>query len=308
MKPIVTIIMATYNRAHFIKETLISIQNQTFENWECIIIDDGGTDNTQDVIKSILENDRRFQFVKRNENYQKGLPGCRNFGLDLAKGDYIVFFDDDDIIHPDNLKIGVETLNDSGFSFCHYQKLSFEVDQPSFEKIEIVNTKTITSNDLEKVITQEIGLASCTVLWNNDCFKTHRFNEKLMYAEEWECYNRILSEGFCGVEIDAVLYFNRKHPNSNTAEFYNNNPIRKESKNEAILLVIKNLHEKGLLTDSLLRYFIQMALDFKAYNLFESILIATRLPFAVQIKWKIFYSLLPLRLALFKLKKQLVKK
>lgn len=308
MKPIVTIIMATYNRAHFIKETLISIQNQTFENWECIIIDDGGTDNTQDVIKSILQNDTRFQFVKRNENYQKGLPGCRNFGLDLAKGNYIIFFDDDDIIHPDNLKIGVETLKNSDFSFCHYQKLSFEVDQPSFEKTETVNKKTIKSNDLEKVITQEIGLASCTVLWNNVCFKTHRFNEKLMYAEEWECYTKILSEGYIGVIIDVVLYFNRKHPNSNTAEFYSNNPIRKESKKEAILLVIKNLHEKKLLTDSLLRYFIQMALDFKAYKLFESILTSTKLSFAAQIKWKIFYSLLPLRLALFKLKKQLVKK
>jgi glycosyltransferase involved in cell wall biosynthesis len=300
--------MATYNRAHFIKETLISIQNQTFENWECIIIDDGGTDNTKDIIKSILQNDTRFQFVKRSESYQKGLPGCRNFGLDLAKGNFIIFFDDDDIIHPDNLKIGVETLKDSDFSFCHYQKLSFEVDQPSFVKIETVNKKTIKSNDLEKVITQKIGLASCTVLWNNDCFKTLRFNEKLMYAEEWECYTRIISEGYTGVIIDAVLYFNRKHPNSNTAEFYNNNPIRKESKNEAILLVIKNLHEKELLTDSLLRYFIQMALDFKAYKLFESILTTIKLSFAAQIKWKIFYSLLPLRLKLFKFKKRLVKK
>lgn len=308
MKPLVTIIMATYNRAHFIKETLISIQNQTFENWECIIIDDGGTDNTQDVINSILENDTRFQFVKRTENYQKGLPGCRNFGLYLAKGDYIVFFDDDDIIHPDNLKIGVETLKDSDFSFCHYQKLSFEEDKPSFDKIESVHKKTIKKDDLEKVITQEIGLASCTVLWNKDCFKTHRFNEKLMYAEEWECYARIISEGFIGVIIDAVLYFNRKHPNSNTGEFYNNNPIRKESKKEAILLVSSNLQDKGLLTNSLLRYFIQMALNFKEYNLFESILITAKLSFAKQIKWKIFYSLLPIRLAIFKLKKQLVKK
>ena len=83
MKPIVTIIMATYNRAHFIVETLQSIQNQTFENWECIIIDDGGTDNTNEVIAPILEKDTRFQFVKRTDSYQKGLPGCRNYGLDL---------------------------------------------------------------------------------------------------------------------------------------------------------------------------------------------------------------------------------
>ena len=92
--------MATYNRAHFIVETLQSIQNQTFQDWECIIIDDGGTDNTTEVIQPIVANDKRFQFVKRESNYQKGLPGCRNYGIDLARGDYIIFFDDDDIVHP----------------------------------------------------------------------------------------------------------------------------------------------------------------------------------------------------------------
>lgn len=306
MKPTITIIMATYNRAHFILETLHSIQNQTYENWECIIIDDGGTDNTKDVIAPIIEKDTRFQFVKRSESYQKGLPGCRNFGLDLAKGNFIIFFDDDDIIHPDNLKIGVETLKDSDFSFCHYQKLSFEVDQPSFVKIETVNKKTIKSNDLEKVITLEIGLASCTVLWNNGCFKTHRFNEKLMYAEEWECYTRIISEGYTGVIIDAVLYFNRKHLNSNTAEFYNNNPIRKASNKEAVLLVVQNLKEKGFLTNSLLHYFIQISLEYKEFDLFESILNTAKLSFVNRIKWKLFYAFLPLRLYLYRIKKKLV--
>ena len=54
--PTITIIMATYNRAHFIVETLDSIRNQTFQDWECIIIDDGGTDNTKEVIRTYLEN------------------------------------------------------------------------------------------------------------------------------------------------------------------------------------------------------------------------------------------------------------
>jgi glycosyltransferase involved in cell wall biosynthesis len=95
--PKVSIIMATYNRAHFIVETLVSIQNQTFLDWECIIVDDGGTDNTKEVIKPIIEEDKRFLYVQRDDIYQKGLPGCRNNGLDIAKGDYIIFFDDDDI-------------------------------------------------------------------------------------------------------------------------------------------------------------------------------------------------------------------
>ena len=98
MNPKVTIIMATYNRAHFIVETLLSIQNQIFQDWECLIIDDGGTDNTAEVIKPILDQDTRFSYRKRPEQYQKGLPGCRNYGIDLAQGQYIIFFDDDVLI------------------------------------------------------------------------------------------------------------------------------------------------------------------------------------------------------------------
>ena len=83
--------MATYNRAHFIAETLETITAQTFENWECLVIDDGGTDNTNEIINSILEQDNRFQFLKRPDRYKKGLAGCRNYGLDLAKGDCVIF-------------------------------------------------------------------------------------------------------------------------------------------------------------------------------------------------------------------------
>lgn len=306
MKPIVTIIMATYNRAHYIKETLVSIQNQTYENWECIIIDDGGTDNTQEIIAPLLDKDTRFQFVKRKDTYQKGLPGCRNYGLDVAKGDYVIFFDDDDIVHPENLRISVEVLTNTSLSFCHYQKLAFEEIKPVFKKIDLVKQQTISITDIEKVITQQIGLASCTVLWKKDSFKTHRFNEKLMYAEEWECYSRILSEGSEGVIIDSVLYFNRKHPNSNTGEFYNNNPIRKASNKEAILLVIQNLKEKGLLTNSLLHYFIQISLDYKEFDLFETILNTAKLSYVNRIKFQLFYVFLPLRLYLYRIKKKIV--
>ncbi|WP_248574883.1 glycosyltransferase [Flavobacterium sp. H122] len=297
--------MATYNRAHFIVETLHSIQQQTFVDWECLIIDDGGTDNTSQVIASILEKDKRFQFLKRPENYLKGLPGCRNYGLDLAQGDYIIFFDDDDIIHPENLKVNLEVVQGNSVDFCHYQKQSFENRKPEIHLSEAKIIQSISISDIEDVITQKIGLASCTVFWHKRCFADNRFNEELMYAEEWECYSRIISDGFCGLIIDSFLYFNRKHPNSNTGEFYNNNPIRKASKKDAVLLVIDNLKVKGLFSEKLLRYFVQMALQFKEHLLFKQIKEKARLSFVERVKWNIFYSLLPIRLFLYRIKKQL---
>jgi GalNAc5-diNAcBac-PP-undecaprenol beta-1,3-glucosyltransferase len=305
--PTVTIIMATYNRGHFILESLLSIQNQTYLNWECLIVDDGGTDNTKEVIASILEHDSRFQFLKRPDSYKKGLPGCRNIGLDLAKGDYVIFFDDDDIIHPDNLKINIEVLERNNLDFCNYQKMSFEKQKPIIEGNPISIIKSLTKADIEKIITQKIGLASCTVLWKKQCFETTRFNESLLYAEEWECYCQIITKNFKGISISNVLYYNRKHIHSNTGEFYSNNPIHKASKKDAALLIIENLKSKEMLTDSLLRYFIQMSLQYKEYNLFESIIEASKLSAVQRFKWKIFYRLLPLRLSLYRIKKRIIK-
>lgn len=305
MNPKVTIIMATYNRAHFIVETLHSIQQQTFHDWECLIIDDGGTDNTKEVITPILEKDIRFQFLKRPKTYSKGLPGCRNFGLDIAKGDNIIFFDDDDIIHPDNLKISLSVIENEQVAFCHYQKKAFEKNIPelAFKEPKIKQMLNVTF--LYDVITHQIGLASCTVLWSKKCFENLRFREELLYAEEWECYSRILSEGFEGLIIENVLYFNRKHPNSNTGEFYSNDPIRKKSNKDAIILAIVNMEEKQLLTSKMLRYFIQIALEYKEYKLFQSILQTAKLSVIENLKWQLFYTFLPVRLYLYRLKKKI---
>ncbi|MFV5692441.1 glycosyltransferase family 2 protein [Flavobacterium sp. LT1R49] len=308
MKPTVTIIMATYNRAHFIVETLQTIKNQSFTDWECLIIDDGGTDKTIEIITPILEQDHRFKFLKRSDNYRKGLPGCRNYGLDLAKGDCVIFFDDDDIVHPDNLKTSLEVIETNIVDFCHYQKSSFTEEIPVMQNHPIQIVKSLAKGNIELVITQKISLTSCTVLWKKKCFDTIRFNETVLYAEEWECYSRIISENFKGITINNVLYYNRKHLNSMTGEFYQNDPVRTESYTKAILLVLQNLKKKNLLTYSLKRYFMATAIDFEEYNLFESILNAMELPTFEKLKWQFFYKVLPLRLELYKIRKVMNKR
>jgi len=301
--PKVTIIMATYNRAHFILETIVSVQAQTFLNWECLIIDDGGTDTTAEIIYPAIGQDDRLQFLKRPDNYKKGLPGCRNYGLDIAKGDYIIFFDDDDVVHPDNLKISLEVFENKDIDFCHYQKMSFEKQKPIFKSNPTTIVKSLTKVDIEKIITQEIGLASCTVLWRKHCFETIRFNENLLYAEEWECYSRIIAEDFKGIVIDNVLYYNRKHPESNTGEFYSNNVVRRGSYTKAVLLVVQNLKEKQLLSASLMRYLVTISKDFTEYSLFTAILNVTDLSTLEKLKWQLFYISYPIRLPIYKIKK-----
>lgn len=306
--PKVTIIMATYNRAHFIVETLNSIQNQTFLDWECLIIDDGGTDNTSEVIASILEQDRRFQYVKRPESYKKGLPGCRNYGLDLAKGDFIIFFDDDDIAHPQNLECCVDELVNGDVLFCRYiREVFFDVFNYMFDYSKKYSSFYIDKNDIEKILKNELPFNSCSIMWKKVCFENNRFTESLMYAEEWELYSRLVSSGLTGISIDKCLFFGRKHLESNTEEFYNHNSLRRKSYAEAILLVIENLKEKELLSDSIKRFFVTLSKDFEEFNLFSAILNILDLPTFEKMKWQIFYISYPIRLPIYKIKKVFLK-
>ncbi|MDI1256462.1 MAG: glycosyltransferase [Flavobacterium sp.] len=301
--------MATYNRAHFIMETLIAVQQQTYANWECLIIDDGGNDNTQAVIKDLLLSDQRFYLLKRPENYAKGLPGCRNFGLDTATGDYIIFFDDDDIPHPQNLELCVKELAVPDVDFCRYERDAFF---GKFEKVfdfsKNYNKFYITDADIEKIVLHELPINSCAVMWKKSCFDNARFVEHLMYAEEWELYSRIIATGLNGISIEKTLFFGRKHDASNTGEFYKHNLIRKKSNSDAIVLVIENLRKKGKISHFVLRHFVVQSYHYKEFRLFQQIMDASGLTWCKKMEWEIFFKSLPIQFGISRLKKRILKR
>ena len=109
-KPLISIIIPTYNRRDLISDTLDSILVQTYKNWECIIVDDGSTDNSSAVINSYVKKDSRFQYHKRPIDKAKGGNACRNYGFELSKGEFVNWFDDDDIMLKDFLKTKIETF------------------------------------------------------------------------------------------------------------------------------------------------------------------------------------------------------
>jgi glycosyltransferase involved in cell wall biosynthesis len=286
----ISIILTTFNRAHLIIETLESVVAQSFTNWECIIIDDNSKDKTKQVILDFIKNDNRFEFFIKPKEIKQGLPASRNIGLTKAKGDYIIFFDDDDYIHPNNLEICLMVFKQKDVDFCHYNKKPYaDGDFPIVENTVLKIEGSISKKNIEDVITNKIGLASCTVMWKSKCFKGNYFNENLMYAEEWECYSRIISKGFEGVYIANVLYYNRKHLNSNTGQFYLHDFVLRESKMKAIMLVLSNLKETKLLTKQLLNYFVDMSQSFKEFNLFEQILIEIEVKKRDRIYWRYKY-------------------
>lgn len=98
MDNLVSIIIPTYNRAHLIGETLESVLKQTYTNWECIIVDDGSSDNTDEVVDEFLKKDSRFKYYHRPDEHLPGGNGARNYGFKKSKGEFINWFDSDDLM------------------------------------------------------------------------------------------------------------------------------------------------------------------------------------------------------------------
>jgi len=296
--------MATYNRANLILETLASIQAQQFSDFECIIIDDGGSDNTVTILEPILKEDSRFVYFKRSEAHQKGLPGCRNYGISLAQGKHIIFFDDDDIVHPLNLELCVEELKRDDIEYCRYQRTVFYGEfNYEFDYSIVYDKQFLNSSHVQEMIIGTLPFNSCAVMWNANCFANNTFNENLMFAEEWECYSRILADGVKGVSINKILFFGRKHDQSNTGEYQQKNPIRVQGKIEAALAIMNNLDSKKMLNKPLGNYFLALSKRMAEPIIFTHLVGLNQMKNKERLRLKIRYWIYPIFMFFYKLKK-----
>lgn len=212
MSKLVSIIIPTYNRAYLIGETLESIIAQNYRNWECIIVDDGSTDNTANLIAKYITKDKRFQYHQRPVDRIKGANACRNYGFELSKGEYIKWFDSDDIMHPDFLEKQVEVLqNNSDLDFCASFSNTF---LRSIDNIVAYNNPAITicdSNTIKNYITGKIIFLTPSPLWNASFLKGKKlFDESLTNAHETDFNFRRLIEGGRFYYLTDIHFFVRR--------------------------------------------------------------------------------------------------
>ena len=210
-KPLISIIIPTYNRAFIIRETLNSILVQTYPYWECIIVDDGSKDNTFEVVNEYVNKDNRFSLFNRPENIIKGPNSCRNYGFSRSKGDFIKWFDSDDLLAVEALEKIVSNI-----------ELSTDVVVSSLEYINFdgnfLNKKHnfISNNLIEDYIVGRVTFFTFTPTWSRSFVleQAEIFDENITNLDDWDFNLRMLYANPEIVFLDEPLIRYRVHTNS----------------------------------------------------------------------------------------------
>ena len=187
MDKLVSIIIPTYNRKKTIKKAIESCLNQTYENIEVIVVDDGSSDGTESVLKKIK--DTRFKYFVLKQN--KGACYARNYGIKKAKGEYISFNDSDDFYRPDKIEKQMNNLNKSK-SDMDYCKIrihddDFFIDRPTKEE-----ENSIKEIGILKQILKENCVSNQSILVKRDILLDTLYDETLPRFQDYDLLIRLM--------------------------------------------------------------------------------------------------------------------
>lgn len=156
---LVSIIMPTYNCAKFINETIKSVLNQTYENWELVIVDDCSNDNTEEVVASF--NDKRIKYHRLEKN--SGAAVARTTAMKMATGNYMAFLDSDDLWKNNKLEKQLEFMKKNNYNFtCTAYE---QIDEEGHQLNKIIKTKK--KADYNRILL-DCPVGNSTVMYNVD--------------------------------------------------------------------------------------------------------------------------------------------
>lgn len=212
MHNLVSIIIPNYNRASLIGETLDSILAQSYKNWECIIVDDGSTDHSLEVINKYVEKDNRFLLHERPKDYPKGANACRNIGMRKSQGDYVIFFDSDDLMTEHHIEVKLSAILSQDYDFVVTRTKYF--NNPNNDNP--INYRNLgkTVITAESYITKEINWLTLDPIIKTEVARTIAFTEKNQSAEEYNYFVKLLLQTERGVATNDITSLRRYHEQS----------------------------------------------------------------------------------------------
>lgn len=208
---LVSIIIPAYNRSDLIGETLDSIISQTYVHWECLVIDDGSTDSTVEVVTKYARQDSRIKLLQRPISKPKGANACRNIGLNAAQGEYVVFFDSDDLMTKNHIEVKVNAIKESNCDYVITKTQYFNFSNVQINKNYQFDIHLITSSNY---ISQKINWLTLDVCIISSIAKSISFNERLYSGQEYNYFSKLVYKSTNAQYINKVLSLRRYHDGS----------------------------------------------------------------------------------------------
>ncbi len=206
--PFVSIILTTYNRASIVTKAINSILNQTYKNFELIIVDDCSSDLTEEVIAQI--NDSRIVYIKNKRNL--GAGGSRNVGIKAAKYDLIAFEDDDDLWHADKLekqiKLMLECDERVGMVYCEYEKRAYNLQESRVIPDKCIELEFKSGYIFPYMLRRNVIGADTVIIRKKALDKVGLFREDLICFEDWELFLRLSKEYYIILYPEVLLDVN----------------------------------------------------------------------------------------------------
>jgi len=188
MTPLISIITPTYQRAEFIEEMLKSILVQTYSNWELILVDDGSTDNTVELIKPYL-NDQRIKYHYQENN---GQSSARKKAIQLAEGEYLAFLDSDNVWIPTRLELGLKAIESDPTIDLTYGDI-VEIDIDSVEQ-PTQNMKRFSGAVAPELVKDNFITMNTVLVKKTAVIKVGAFRSEVKRADDYDMWLRLSAE------------------------------------------------------------------------------------------------------------------
>ncbi|MTB53167.1 glycosyltransferase family 2 protein [Lewinella sp. W8] len=191
-EPLVSIIIPTFNRGELLKEAINSIAEQSnYWHWEILVMDDCSTDTTAEIVEQIKLQEPRVQFFRSSAGIRKGANYCRNRGVSLARGEYVVFLDSDDLFVKDKLRRQIELLSaNENLNCCVSFAELFSTDNSEIVDNVWVNKPQSSDTALE-IIRKNIRWPISGPMWRKSFLGFDPFDERIQAGQDFEFHVRM---------------------------------------------------------------------------------------------------------------------
>lgn len=207
--PLVSIIIPVLNRKELIKESIQSVQEQTYSNWELIIVDDRSTDGTWEYCNELSQTNLKVKAIKR-EKPQGGLGVCRNEGINKANGEYLIFLDSDDVLKSTCLEKRIEAFQKNEFcDFIVFQYAIFSQQIGDRKKRSIIN---LADDDIENFLDEKSPWLTPCCIWKKEKIKQiNGFDESILNWIGWDIHMKALIQNLKYKKYDEIDCYVREH-------------------------------------------------------------------------------------------------